>query len=53
MQYKMEIKVNITKKDLKHLENCDGHYSACGTVIKIINKIKSANSKSNRNKDAN
>ena len=36
----MKITINISKKDLKHLENCDGKYSACGTIERIITKIE-------------
>jgi len=36
----MEIKINISKKDLKHLKNCYSYLDACGVVSNIIKKVK-------------
>jgi len=40
-ELKMKIEINIPKKWLEHLKNCDSHYDACWTIERIINRIKS------------
>ena len=36
----MKVTINISKKDLRHLEHCYSHLDACNVVTEIIRKIK-------------
>lgn len=35
----MIIKINLTKKEIEHLKNCNSHSDACQFVYNIIIKI--------------
>lgn len=36
----MKVTINLTKKEIEHLDGCIGHYDACDIVENIIEKIK-------------
>ena len=34
-----EVLIKLSKKDIKHISNCNSYYDACGTWVEIADKI--------------